>query len=120
MNETVKATLSNLERKNDFVFPVTIGIMKKDYDEAVEKAKIDDFTFHEFRHTFASNLAMAGVELNDIRDLLDHKSITMTLRYAHLSPAHKCKAVTILDSILTQISPQEKGEDAKVLEFKRK
>ena len=120
MNETVKATLNGLERKSDFVFPVTVGIMKKDYDEAVEKAKIDNFTFHDLRHTIASDLAMAGVELNDIRDLLGHKSITMTLRYAHLSPAHKSRAVTILDRVWTQIPPQEKAEDAKILEFKRK
>jgi integrase len=120
MDETVKAIFANLERKGDLVFPVKGGMMKKDYNEAVKKSKIDDFTFHDLRHTFASNLAMAGIELNDIRDLLGHKSITMTLRYAHLSLAHKSKAVTILDRVLTQIPPQEKAEDAKVLKFKRK
>jgi len=120
MDETVKVTLRAIERKGKLVFPVTVGKMKKDYDEAVKKAGLEDFTFHDLRHTFASNLAMAGIELNDIRDLLGHKSIAMTLRYAHLSPAHKSHAVTILDSVLTQISPREKAEDSKVLEFNRK
>lgn len=120
MNETVKAAFRSPERKGEIVFPVTVATLKKDYGEALKKARIENFTFHDLRHTFASNLAMAGIELNDIRDLLGHKSIAMTLRYAHLSPAHKSKAVTILDTVLTQISPQEKPEDAKVLEFKRK
>ena len=120
MDETVRTIFANLERKGELVFPVTVGVLKKDYGEALKKARIEDFTFHDLRHTFASNLAMAGIELNDIRDLLGHKSIAMTLRYAHLSPAHKSKAVTILDTVLTQIPPQGKVEEAKVLEFKRK
>lgn len=120
MNETVKATLSGLERRDGLIFPVMVGAMKKDYGEALKKAKMKDFTFHDLRHTFASNLAMQGVELNDIRELLGHKTIARTLRYAHLSPAHKSKAVTILDRLWTHFPPQEKGGDLKVLEFKRK
>lgn len=119
MNETVKTIFNEVGRRGDIVFPVTVGMMKKDYDEAVKKAGIEDFTFHDLRHTFASNLAMQGVELNDIRELLGHKSIAMTLRYAHLSPAHKSKALTILDKIWSQNPPQETVEDAKVMEFKR-
>ena len=40
---------------------------------------------------------MAGVDLTTIKELLGHKMLTMTLRYAHLAPAHKVKAVDILD-----------------------
>lgn len=120
MNETVKVTLDSFERKDGFVFPVGVNLMKKDYGEALKKAGIEDFTYHDLRATFASNLAMQGVELNDIRELLGHKSITMTLRYSHLSPAHKSKVVTILDRVWAQNPPQEKVEDAKVVEFKRK
>ncbi len=53
------------------------------------------------RHTFASHLAMKGVDLKTIQELLGHKSLNMTLRYAHLSPGHKKKAVNILDKALT-------------------
>jgi len=40
---------------------------------------------------------MAGVDLTTVKELLDHKSLAMTLRYAHLSPAHKIKGVNVLD-----------------------
>jgi hypothetical protein len=39
---------------------------------------------------------MAGVDLNTVRELMGHKDITMTLRYAHLAPSHKQHAVDVL------------------------
>lgn len=41
---------------------------------------------------------MAGIDITTIKELLGHKTLTMTLRYAHLAPAHKVKAVDILDN----------------------
>lgn len=66
----------------------------------MRKAKITDFRFHDLRHTFASHLVMAGVDLTMVSRLLGHKDIKMTLRYAHLAPEHMVKAVDILDTTL--------------------
>jgi integrase len=56
-------------------------------------------TFHDLRHTFASWLAIAGVPIKTIQELLGHKNITMTMRYAHLSEKVKREAVNVLPSL---------------------
>ena len=74
--------------------------IKHSFSTALRKAGINDFRFHDCRHTFASHLVMAGVDLVSVKDLLGHKSLTMTLRYAHLASGHKRKAVNTLDRLL--------------------
>ena len=49
----------------------------------------------------ASHLVMAGVDIAAVKEFLGHKTLTMTLRYAHLAPSHKVKAVGVLDRKLT-------------------
>ena len=56
--------------------------------EAKEKADIEDFRFHDLRHTAASYLAMNGATLSEIATILGHKTLQMVKRYAHLSEAH--------------------------------
>ena len=66
------------------------------FEETVSKAKIRDFTWHCLRHTFCSRLVMAGVPLKTVQELMGHKTIQMTARYAHLSPGHLQNAVELL------------------------
>jgi site-specific recombinase XerD len=63
------------------------------FDAAVEDAKLSDFTWHCLRHTFASRLVMRGVDLRTVQELMGHKTIQMTVRYAHLAPQHQLAAV---------------------------
>jgi len=104
INDTLYQTLSDIIRnlKTDFVFynPETLKPfvdIKRSFGAALKKSHILDFHFHDLRHTFASRLAMAGADLPTIQKLLGHKTINMTLRYAHLSNVHLKDAVSMLD-----------------------
>jgi integrase len=61
-----------------------------------DEAEIRNFRWHDLRHTFASRLRMKGAPLEDIADLLGHKSLTMTRRYAHLGSNSLHAAVSLL------------------------
>ena len=74
--------------------------VKRSFNTALRNAEIYGATFHTLRHTFASQLVMASVDLASVQELLGHKSLNMTLRYAHLAPEHKTKAVKKLDEVL--------------------
>lgn len=71
----------------DRVFPETAGFHHR-WWEALERAGLDDFRFHDLRHTAASYLAMNGATLSELAAVLGHKTLAMVKRYAHLSESH--------------------------------
>jgi len=125
INEKVKTALIRTKKHPDsaFVFCKTdgepFGDIKKSFLKALEKSGIIKFRFHDLRHTFASHLVMSGVDLNTVRELMGHKSIEMTLRYSHLSPDHKRRAVDILsrriDTFWTHQQNTQKTESKNIL-----
>ncbi len=71
------------------------------FERAVRRARIENFRWHDLRHTFASRLVMAGVDLRSVQELLGHKTINMTVRYSHLAPRHLQEAVERLTATPT-------------------
>jgi integrase len=73
-----------------------INGVRSSWKALLEMAGIKDFRFHDMRHHFASMLVMQGQPLNTVRELLNHRDLQMTLRYAHLAPDHKRDSVNTL------------------------
>lgn len=75
-----------------YVFPSRNGQkpahIRNAWNKAIAKADIEDFHFHDLRHSTASYLAMNGASLADIAAVLGHKTLAMVKRYAHLSDSH--------------------------------
>ena len=91
---------------SDYVFTYAkrnIKRIDRAHKKVCENAGIEDFRFHDLRHTFASHVLMRGGSLKDVQEPLGHKTMTMTLRYAHLSQEHKKKAVNLLNGLTTPI-----------------
>lgn len=119
MNEVVKKIFTELHRrkKSEYVFTKKDGEHYKDVQKffvaALKKSGIIDFRFHDLRHTFASHLVMMGVDLKTVQELMGHKKIEMTLRYSHLSPAHKKSAIERLGSeMVTNWSQVDESQES--------
>ena len=64
-----------------------------------KRAGVREVGWHLLRHTFASHLAMEGVPIPTVQQLLGHSTIVMTMRYAHLSPSKLWEAVAVLEGL---------------------
>lgn len=67
--------------------------IRKAWVKALEEARIDNFRFHDLRHTAASYLAMDGATSPELAEILGHKTLQMVKRYAHLSDSHTAQVI---------------------------
>lgn len=111
MTDTVKYIFDNQKRgESGYVFESRTGgrinKVSNAFERAVKDLGLNDVvtdrkqmvTFHTLRHTFASWLAMEGVPLFTIKELMGHRTIEMTMRYSHLMPDQKQSAVNLISS----------------------
>ena len=114
--ELFRAIRKRNQLKFDYVFCDNKGRpfkqINKSFQASLKKAGIEDFRFHDLRHTFASHFVMRKGSLKDLQELLGHKTLAMTMRYAHLSQEHKKKAVNLLNG-LTSKKGNDKQEELK-------
>lgn len=117
----VKAVLKKRKRQNQkaevgsvYIFCGPDGKprvdLRKRFDKALQAAKIEDFRWHDMRHTFASHLVMSGADLMTVKELLGHADLKMTMKYAHLASSHKKAAVSGFSKYLLDKGKLEKGE----------
>ncbi len=118
MNSVLVETLRAIPRKIDSPYVFEGTDPEKWFAKLVRAAGMKDFTWHDLRHTFASRLAMAGVPMRHIADLMGHSEIQTTMRYAHLAPGHLADAVEKLaqnrDQTDTRTDTRNLGVSAKV------
>ena len=116
MHPRVQGLLTGLPRNGVYVFAEADGEPPWDFTHAfavaVKKAGISDLHLHDLRHTWASRLAMAGVDLLTIKELGGWKTLKMVERYSHLSPDHKRQALGRLISYRTDTATSTKAYGA--------
>ncbi len=99
MNGSLSELLYGLSPKEGYVFcrengdPLTPDMVKRPFWRALRNASLPKIRFHDLRHSFASQLVTAGVQLQVVQELLGHADLKMTMRYAHLSPSVGREAV---------------------------
>ena len=121
INDTLKPILQKRKDDNkkknipyvfyDYRTNTRFGEIKRSFHTACARAEIKNFRFHDMRHTFASHLVMSGVDLMTVKDLLGHKTLTMTLRYAHLAPNHKLSAINVLTEAYKPVKKEEPANE---------
>ena len=129
LNKTALAALKILrERCDDPSAPdgpvirkpsgIELQSARKWFENCLAEAKIKDFRWHDFRHTAASRLREAGVQIEDIRYLLGHGAKSITERYAHASLDVLRKAISKLDRKPTNSRTDTQTDTSTVLQFK--
>lgn len=99
MSNVLYETLKGIKVRSitGVVFPISVRSIRDAYDKALARSGITNFHFHDLRHTFATRLVQNGVDIYRVKELLGHKSIEMTMRYAHHYTESLRSSVEVLD-----------------------
>lgn len=89
--------------EDDYVIPVREDI-KKAWKALLKRAKITKFCWNDLRHTYASIIVQGNKSLNTVRELLGHKEMRTTLRYAHLAQSDKDEAANVWTDRLKHVA----------------
>jgi integrase len=96
-----------------YVFPCRHGgkaiVVERAWRAALRQAEIQDFRWHDLRHTFASWMAMSGASLRDIAEVLGHRNIQQTMVYAHLLQSHTASVVERMARQFLSTRPRQEG-----------
>ena len=84
------------------------AFLRRSFESGLRQAGIAGACWHSLRHTAASRRVMAGVDLVSVKEILGHRDIQTTLRYAHLAPGHLRDAVNRGSLSGTVTSQEEK------------
>ena len=109
MSNTVfkELTKLNSKRLSEYVFTNPISKtcyenIKKAFKRACERAGISKLRFHDLRHTAATRMVSAGIDLVVVKEILGHADIQTTMRYSHPVPERKKQAIDALDKFSKQ------------------
>ncbi len=119
MNGLVFETLRAMNREREFVFEnpdtrTAIKDVKTAFKGACRRAEIDGIRFHDLRHTAASRMIEASVDLVTVSKILGHATIQMTMRYCHPTPENMRRAVEKLSEVF-----KESGHKADTIKIRR-
>lgn len=103
LSNTLKKIFERLEKTSEYVFinPKTNKPyidLKKSFKKVLMNANIENFRFHDLRHTVATRLVEKGIDLVVVQEILGHSKLTTTQRYAHPVPQRKLDAINVLNS----------------------
>lgn len=124
LNQTaIEAIRSQLGKHREFVFsyrgkPLT-GHGNAGFDQACKLSGIENFRFHDLRHTWASWLIQSGVGLAELQELGGWESVEMVRRYAHLAPDHLHKHSSQIDALMSYSCHTEESEKKNGLALQR-